>query len=54
MSLKDWYCEKCSLQFNKKVVFDMHLSIVHKEIIEIKETSTVEKRTRTKNNGKDK
>ena len=44
MSLKDWYCEKCSLQFNKKVVFDMHLSIVHKEINEIKETSTVLKK----------
>ena len=44
MSWKDWYCEKCSLQFDKKVVFDMHLSIVHKEINEIKETSTVLKK----------
>ena len=44
MSLKDWYCGKCLLQFDKKVVFDMHLSIVHKEINEIKETSTVLKK----------
>ena len=44
MSLKDWYCEKCSLQFDKKIVFDMHLSIVHKEFNEIKETSTVLKK----------
>ena len=44
MSLKDWYCEKCSLQFDKKIVFDMHLSIMHKEINEIKETSTIFKK----------
>ena len=39
MSFKDWYCSRCSLQFDKKVIFDMHLSIVHKEIVEIKEES---------------
>ena len=37
MSFKDWYCSRCSLQFDKKVIFDMHLSIVHKEIVEIKD-----------------
>ena len=25
-----FYCEKCSLQFDKKIVFDIHLSFVHK------------------------
>ena len=24
------FCEKCSLQFDKKIAYDMHLSIVHK------------------------
>ena len=41
MSVKDWYCSMCSLQFDKKVIFDMHLSIVHKEIVEIKEESII-------------
>ena len=39
MSVTDWYCSRCSLQFDKKVIFDMHLSIVHKEIVKIKEES---------------
>ena len=30
------YCTKCSLQFDKDTIFDMHLSIVHKETIGIK------------------
>ena len=25
------YCELCKLQFNKRLVFDLHLSIVHKD-----------------------
>ena len=37
MSLKDWYCSRCSLQFDKKIIYDMHLSIVHKESVKIKE-----------------
>ena len=37
MSLIDSYCVKCSLQFDKRIIFDMHMSIVHKEMIEIKE-----------------
>ena len=37
MSFADWYCSRCSLQFDKKIIFDMHLSIVHKESVEIKE-----------------
>jgi hypothetical protein len=40
MSVTDWYCSRCALQFDKKVIFDMHLSIVHKEIVEIKESIT--------------
>ena len=41
MSVTDWYCSRCSLQFDKKIVFDMHLSIVHKEIVEIEEESII-------------
>jgi uncharacterized Zn-finger protein len=37
MALMDLYCKKCSLQFDKKIIFDMHLNIVHKEKINIKE-----------------
>ena len=33
----DLYCVKCSLQFDKKIIFDMHLNVVHKEKIDIKE-----------------
>ena len=25
----DWFCDKCTLQFDKKYVFDLHLSLVH-------------------------
>ena len=40
MASMDMYCTKCSLQFDKKIIFDMHLSIVHKEIIDIKKEPT--------------
>ena len=33
----DSYCVKCLLQFDKKIIFNMHMSIVHKEMVEIKE-----------------
>ena len=37
------YCEKCSLQFDKKIVYDIHLSFVHKINIEVKsEDKTIE------------
>ena len=40
---KAFYCEKCSLQFDKKIVYDIHLSFVHKMNIEVKsEEKTVE------------
>ena len=34
--LKDLFCELCALQFNKKAVYDMHLSLVHKKAQDIK------------------
>ena len=34
--LRHLFCEKCSIQFGKKYVFDLHLSLVHGEKIEIK------------------
>ena len=34
--LSDWFCKKCNLQFGKKYVFDLHLSLEHGEKIEIK------------------
>jgi hypothetical protein len=33
---RDLFCELCSLQFDKKYVFDVHLSIVHKQKIKVK------------------
>ena len=33
---RDFYCKRCSLQFGKKYVFDLHLSLVHGEKIEVK------------------
>ena len=30
------FCEKCSLQFDKKIVYDIHMSFVHKISIEVK------------------
>ena len=32
----DMFCKKCSLQFDKKYVFDLHLKLVHGEKIEAK------------------
>ena len=43
MIVKDLYCELCSLQFDKKYVFDLHMSLVHgKEIKVKKEPVTLE------------
>ena len=33
---RDFFCNKCSLQFGKKYVFDLHLSLVHGEEIKVK------------------
>ena len=33
---RDWFCNKCTLQFDKKYVFDLHLSLVHGEKIKLK------------------
>ena len=35
----DLFCDECSLQFDKKVVYDVHLSFVHKteDKVEIEE-----------------
>ena len=33
---RDFFCNKCSLQFGKKYVFDLHLSLVHGEKIKVK------------------
>ena len=32
----DLFCEKCTLQFDKKYVFDLHLSLVHGEKVKVK------------------
>ena len=34
--LKDLFCGLCSLQFNKKYVFNLHMSLVHGKSIKIK------------------
>ena len=33
---RELFCEQCLLQFGKKYVFDLHLSLVHGKKIEIK------------------
>ena len=33
---REMFCERCSLQFGKKYVFELHLSLVHGEKIEVK------------------
>ena len=38
---RDFFCERCSLQFGKKYVFDLHLSLVHGEKIEVKVESPI-------------
>ena len=40
--LRDWYCEKCSLQFDKKYVYDLHLKLVHGQEIKVKTEPTSE------------
>ena len=40
MALMDLYCQKSSLQFDKKIIFNMDLNNVHKEKIDIKEELT--------------
>ena len=40
--LRDWYCEKCSLQFDKKYVYDLHLTLVHGQGIKVKTEPTSE------------
>ena len=37
MKLQDMFCTECSLPFNKKIVFDLHLSLVHGKKINIKQ-----------------
>ena len=36
ITAQNLFCNKCSLQFDKKYVFDLHLSLVHGEKIEVK------------------
>ena len=36
-TLKDFFCVVCSLQFDKKAVYDIHMSFVHKIAIVAKE-----------------
>ena len=38
--MDDLFCEMCSLQFDKKAVYDIHMSFVHKNIDDIKEKNT--------------
>ena len=39
---QDFFCTQCSLQFGKKYVFDVHLSLVHgKKVVIINEDSKI-------------
>ena len=33
IDLKDFFCENCSLQFGNKIVYDLHISLVHENQI---------------------
>ena len=35
-NLDDLYCEKCSLQFDKKYEYDLHLTLAHEQEIKVK------------------
>ena len=35
--LRNMFCTECSLQFNKKIVYDLHLSLVHGKKTSIKQ-----------------
>ena len=39
--MRDLFCNRCSLQFDKNYVFDLHLSLVHWEKIEVKEETLI-------------
>ena len=39
---QDLYCKKCSLQFDKKYVYDLHLTLVHGQGIKVKTEPTSE------------
>ena len=33
---KDWFCYQCSLQFDSKHIYSLHIRLLHKPIIETK------------------
>ena len=35
--LRDMFCKECSLQFNKTIVYNLHLSLVHGKRTNIKQ-----------------
>ena len=37
ITLRDMFCTECSLQFDKIIVYDLHLSLVHRKRINIKQ-----------------
>ena len=41
-TFKDFFCELCQLQFDKKSIYDMHVSILHGGVITNKVTKDVE------------
>ena len=47
--LKDLYCFQCSLQFDKKSIYDMHLSVMHNYVSKTESFSTKIKQERDDN-----
>ena len=37
--MKDFFCEECALQFGKKLVFDLHLTLLGLGLIKINHES---------------
>ena len=53
MRLKDWYCNKCSLQFNKKSGFDIHVSTVDNQKVDKEQKMIIYNREPKKALGKE-
>ena len=48
--MKDFFCHLCSLQFDKKYVFDLHMTLVHKKTSTESPQSKIDKTAITKEN----
>ena len=50
ISKKNWLCKQCSLQFDCKNIYNTHLNLLHKQIIETKSVENERKTIETRYN----